>query len=364
MKKLTTKKSMTSKRLERQDEFSSYVGVDLGDKHSCLCILDRWGRIAEELRGRTTVKEFEEFFGKQPRSRVAMEAGSQSRWVCEIAKKHGHEVYVANPHKVQYISGGDDKNDPGDAYKLAELSYVRPSMLHAISHRKRQEQVHLEAIRARDLLVRSRADMINAVRGMSKAFAETLVQCSAESFTTKAAGKLPEDLRSATAPLLRVIDQLSEEVAALDQWIEHVARQQYPAYQLLERVNGVGTLTAVTYMLTLGDAGRFQRSRDVGAYLGMRPRQKDSGSSSPQLGITKTGDAYLRKLLVNCAHYMIGKFGADSDLRRFGLRLAARGGKNAKKRAAVAVARKLSVLLHRLWVSGEAYEALRNSQAA
>src|ERR1017187_4558243 len=214
MKKLTTKKSMTSKRLERQDEFSSYVGVDLGDKHSCLCILDRWGRIAAELRGRTTVKEFEEFFGKQPRSRVAMEAGSQSRWVCEIAKKHGHEVYVANPHKVQYISGGDDKNDPGDAYKLAELSYVRPSMLHAISHRKRQEQVHLEAIRARDLLVRSRADMINAVRGMSKAFAETLVQCSAESFTTKAAGKLPEALRSATAPLLRVIDQLSEEVAA------------------------------------------------------------------------------------------------------------------------------------------------------
>jgi transposase len=237
-------------------------------------------------------------------------------------------------------------------------------MLHGISHRKREEQVHLEAIRARDLLVRSRADMINAVRGMSKAFAETLVKCSAESFTTKAAGKLPEDLRTATAPLLRVIDQLSEEITELDQWIEHVARQHYPAYGLLEKVNGVGTLTALTYMLTIGDAGRFQRSREVGAYLGMRPRQKDSGSSSPQLGITKTGDAYLRKLLVNCAHYILGKFGADSDLRRFGLRLAARGGKNAKKRAAVAVARKLSVLLHRLWVSGEAYEPLRNSQAA
>jgi transposase len=163
---------------------------------------------------------------------------------------------------------------------------------------------------------------------------------------------------------LRIIDGLSEEIAELDEWIEHIARQQYPAYGLLEKVNGVGTLTALTYMLTIGDAGRFQRSREVGAYLGMRPRQKDSGSSNPQLGITKTGDAYLRKLLVNCAHYIMGKFGADSDLRRFGLRLAARGGKNAKKRAAVAVARKLSVLLHRLWVSGEAYEPLRNSQAA
>src|ERR1035441_10434524 len=211
MKKITTKKTMTSKRLERQDEFSSYLGIDLGDKHSSVCVLDRWGKIAEELRGRTTVKEFEEFFRKLPRSRVAMEAGSQSRWVSELAEKYGHEVYVANPHKVQYISGGDDKNDPGDAYKLAELSYVRPSMLHGISHRKREEE-----------------------EGQGV------------------------DLRAATAPLLRVIDQLSEEITELDQWIEHVARQHYPAYGLLEKVNGVGTLTALTYMLTIGDAGRFQ----------------------------------------------------------------------------------------------------------
>src|ERR1035438_410456 len=111
MKKITTKKTMTSKRLERQDEFSSYLGIDLGDKHSSVCVLDRWGKIAEELRGRTTVKEFEEFFRKLPRSRVAMEAGSQSRWVSELAEKYGHEVYVANPHKVQYISGGDDRSE-------------------------------------------------------------------------------------------------------------------------------------------------------------------------------------------------------------------------------------------------------------
>lgn len=364
MKKITTKKTKNSKQTKAAEEFSFFVGIDLGDKHSYLCLLDEAGKVNTELQGRTTEKEFREFFVKLPRSRVAMEAGSQSRWVSELVRECGHEVYVANPHKVQYISGRDDKNDPGDAYKLAELSCVRPSMLHPILHRKRQEQVHLESIRARDLLVRSRADMINAVRGMSKAFAETLLQCSSESFTTKAAKKLPEELRTATAPLMRIIDELSEEIAGMDQWIEHVAREQYPAYQLLEKVNGVGTLTAVTYMLTLGDAGRFERSREVGAYLGMRPRQKDSGSSSPQLGITKTGDEYLRKLLVNCAHYILGKFGADSDLRRFGLRLAARGGKNAKKRAAVAVARKLSVLLHRLWVSGEAYEPLRNSQAA
>ena len=117
-------------------------------------------------------------------------------------------------------------------------------------------------------------------------------------------------------------------------------------------------------MLTIGDPGRFEKSRMVGCFLGLRPRQKDSGESNPQLGITKAGDVYLRKTLVNCAHYILGKHGADSDLRRFGLRICERGGKNAKKRAVIAVARKLAVLLHRLWVSGEVYEPLRNSEKA
>lgn len=364
MKKITTKRTRTAKRTENHSGFTSFIGVDLGDKYSHVCVLDREGEIRSELRLRTTSQEFQKYFGAQGPSRVAVEVGSQSRWVSELIGQCGHEVHVANPHKVQYISGSNGKNDPEDAYKLAELCYVRPRLLHGIVHRKREEQVHLEMIRARDLLVRSRASLVNGVRGMSKAFAETLGKCSAESFTAKAAEKLPEALRGAAAPLLRTIDHLSEEIAALDQWIEHTARENYPAYRLLAQVNGVGSLTALTYMLTLGDAERFERSRDVGAFLGMRPRQRDSGSSAPQLGITKTGDRYLRKLLVNCAHYILGKFGADSDLRRFGLRIAARGGKNAKKRAAVAVARKLSVLLHRLWVSGEVYEPLRNSAAA
>jgi transposase len=203
---------------------------------------------------------------------------------------------------------------------------------------------------------------VNTVRGISKAFGERLAQCSTEGFSAKLSDHVPEDIRGAVAPLLETIDHLNEQIRYYDQMEEHIARQRYPKYWLLQQVNGVGVHTALTFMLTIGDAERFEKSRTVGCFLGMRPRQKDSGESKPQLGITKAGDEYLRKTLVNCAHHILGPHGKDSDLRRYGQRICQRGGKNAKKRAVVAVARKLAVLLHRLWVSGEAYEPLRNTR--
>jgi transposase len=166
------------------------------------------------------------------------------------------------------------------------------------------------------------------------------------------------------APLLETIDHLNEQIGYYDQMEEQIARERYPKYRLLEQVNGVGVHTALSFMLTIGDPERFGKSREVGSFLGMRPRKQDSGETKPQLGITKAGDVYLRKTLVNCAHHILGPHGKDSDLRRFGLRLCERGGKNAKKRAVIAVARKLGVLLHCLWITGEVYEPLRNSKQA
>jgi transposase len=132
---------------------------------------------------------------------------------------------------------------------------------------------------------------------------------------------------------------------------------------LLKQVQGVGTLIALTFVLTVEDPHRFRKSRDVGSYVGLRPKRRESGQSRPQFGISKEGDSYLRKLLVQGAHYVLGRHGQDSDLRRWGLNLAGHGGKNAKKRAVVAVARKLAVLLHKLWISGERYEPLRVNNA-
>ena len=114
-------------------------------------------------------------------------------------------------------------------------------------------------------------------------------------------------------------------------------------------------------MLTIEDPTRINKSRNVGAYLGLRPKQRQSGQRDPELRITKAGDRDLRRLLVQCSHQILGPFGKDSDLRRPGLELASRGGSTAKKKAVIAVALKLSVLLHRLWLTGEVYEPLRNA---
>jgi transposase len=162
-------------------------------------------------------------------------------------------------------------------------------------------------------------------------------------------------------PLLAGIEVLSERICEYNERIEQLAQQSYPQTALLKQVKGVGTLIALTYMLTLEDPHRFQKSRDVGCYLGLQPGRRNSGRSEPQLHISKEGDPYLRTLLVQGAQHILGPFGIDCDLRRWGLRLAERGAKSGKKRAIVATARKLAVLLHHLWVSGEAYEPLHNS---
>ena len=162
--------------------------------------------------------------------------------------------------------------------------------------------------------------------------------------------------------MLSMIEQLTKAIRAMDKEVEQWCQDRYPETALFRQVSGVGPLTALGFTLTLEDPTRFAKRRTVGAYLGLRPRQRDSGGHKPQLRITKAGDRLLRRLLVNASQYILGPFGPDTDLRRFGLRLAERGGKAAKKRAVVAVARKLSVLLHRLWITSEAYEPIGYSE--
>ena len=214
-------------------------------------------------------------------------------------------------------------------------------------------------LRAREALVRTRTVLVNHVRGAVKAVGGgRLPACSTASFARLAAPAIPDALRPALASVLETIATLSTTITAYDRRIEQMAASRYPVTAQLRQVAGVGPLTALCYVLTLEDPARFRSSRVVGSYLGLRPRRGDSGQRITQLGITKAGDGQLRRLLVSSAQYILGPFGPDADLRRWGESLAARGGKNAKKRAVVAVARKLAVLLHRLWATGLVYEPL------
>src|SRR2546426_689927 len=206
--------------------------------------------------------------------------------------------------------------------------------------------------------------LVNAARGLVKSYGERLPKCGTQQVSGKLAEGLSAELREVLEPLLREVESLNERIQEYDERMEKIAKEVYPEVSLLKQVKGVGTQIALTYVLTIEDPYRFPKSRAVGCFLGLRPGRRNSGESEPQKKISKEGDRYLRTMMVQGAHYILGPFGEDSDLRRWGLKLAERGGKNAKKRAVVAVARKLAVLLHRLWVSGEVYEPLRNSQKA
>jgi len=340
------------------------IGMDLGDKTSRYCVLGNTGEVVSEGSVPTTKKGMAEQFQKRARCRVAIEVGTHSPWISGLLSHLGFEVIVANARQVQLISASSRKNDKMDARLLARLARMDPQLLRPIRHRSEQAQADLMTIRIRAALVEARTGLVNAARGFAKALGERLPSCDTDSMGVEKLDALPATVQPRLRPLLEQIETLTEQIHKLDTSLEQIAQIQYPETELLRQVSGVGTLIALTFVLTIEDRGRFQKSRDVGCYVGLRPQQSESGQSRPQLRITKEGDRYLRTLLVQGAHCILSRRSPDTDLKRWGLKLAERGGKNAKKRALVAVARKLAVLLHRLWVCGEVYEPLRNSQAA
>jgi transposase len=349
------------RRARAAKEVSCYVGMDLGDKKSNYCFLDVNGDIFAEGALSTTQAELTELYSSIPKCRIAIEVGTHSPWIYTLLKNHGHEVIVANPRKVEAIHKNKRKNDKIDARTLARLVRADPELLYPIQHRGDRARQDLVLLRARDGLISARTKLINCVRGQVKSVGGRLPSCSAESFHYTVVEKLPECVKESLLPLVVQIGEMSQRIRAFDAQVVRLSEQKYPETERLQQVRGVGPITSLTYILTLEKPERFEKSRDVGSYLGLVPRQDESGETSKQLRITKTGDRMLRQLLVSCGQYILGPFGEDCDLQRFGLKLAERGGRNAKKRAVVAVARKLAVLLHRLWLTGEKYEPLHNA---
>ena len=361
MKKIST---VEVERIQIFKEHQLTIGLDLGDRWSFYCVLDEGGKIILEQRVATTPEAMKQTFGKIPRSLIALETGTHSPWVSRLLTELGHEVIVAHAQKVELITKSNRKDDRHDARTLARLARIDPELLGPVRHRSAKAQIHLTVIRARAELVSARTALVNAARGLVKSFGERLPKCGTYQVNEKLAEGMSAELRDVLVPLLREVESLSERIKEYDEQMEKIAKEVYPEVSVLKQVKGVGTQIALTYILTIEDPYRFAKSREVGCFLGLRPGRRNSGESEPQKKISKEGDRYLRTMMVQGAHYILGPFGQDSDLRRWGLKLAERGGKNAKKRAVVAVARKLAVLLHKLWVSGEVYEPLRNNRKA
>jgi len=339
------------------------VGIDIGDRYSKICVVDEEDGeivVVEETKIRTNKTAVNRYFALREPMVVAMEVGTHSTWMSRLISKLGHEVIVANARKLQFIFANEHKNDDVDAEMLARVARLDRKLLFPIEHRPEADSVAMAFVRSRDALIRTRTSLVTHVRGVIKSNGERLPTCAAARFH-KLADLLPMALRDALGPVMESIEALNERIRELDQRIAQVAKESYPETEILRQVHGVGPITALTFILVIADPERFSRNRKVGAYVGLAPKSDQSGESNPQLSISKTGNPYLRRLLVQASHHIMGPFGYDSDLRRHGLKIAERGGKRAKKRAVVAVARKLSVLLIALLKTGEEYEPLRRA---
>ncbi len=346
-----------------RDRNAVFVGCDLSDKLTEICVVDHTGGVIASKRVRTTKPALVQALEKYRRARVVVEAGTHSRWVEEALSSAGHQVVVANPRQIQLIWGRRKKTDRSDAMLLARLARVDVTLLAPVQHRSRGAQVDLASLRSRDILVSVRTKLVNHVRGLLKQFGVRVESCSTAAFANRADEAVPAELRPALVPVLEALRKVTEQIAIHDRQVDQLAAV-CPTTTRLAEVDGVGAITALAFKLTIDDPTKFKKSRIVPAFLGLVPAKDQSGDSDPQKGISKAGNRFLRRLLVQCAHRLLGAFGADCDLRRWGLKLCERGGPAGKKRAIVAVARKLAVVLHRIWVSGRPYDPHFNERAA
>lgn len=341
------------------------IGIDLGDRKHSACVLSAGGEILAETEITNTRECLTVFAQRYPGATFVMETGTHSPWVSRLLEALGHTVHVGNARKLRAISTSATKSDQEDARMLARLGRADPKLLSPVKHRSESAQRALVRLKVREALVRSRVNTMNTVRFLVKSLGVQVPRgVKATAFVRQFRARTDAATTALVEPLLQTLDALNERIKQLDRELTVMADEHYPATRRLRQVPGVGPLTALGFVLTVEDPGRFPDTREVGAYLGLVPRRDQSGMTDKQLPITKRGNVQLRCLLVNCAHYILGPFGPPSHLRAAGERIAARGGKSAKKRAVIAVARKLAVTLLALWKSGAEYQPQPLSQAA
>jgi len=317
------------------------VGIDLGDLKHAICVLDAEGVVVEERTMTNHRDSFRRLAKKYPEARVALEVGMHSPWISRFLSDLGMEVLVANARKMRAIYQNTRKSDEADAKILARIGRFDPELLYPIQHVSEECQRDLLQVKLRDNLVRQRVDIISAIRFTLKSMGIRLPSPNTNCFAKRARTLLEDQPETLVLiePSLRVLDTMKEQIRELDHAIEKLCEEKYPETKLLRNIRGVGAITALSFVLTIGDRNRFERPRDVGAFLGLVPR----------------------RLLVGSAQYLLGPFGEDCDLQRQGLKLAERGGRGAKKKAVVATARKLAVVMMTIWRDESIYQPLRKT---
>jgi transposase len=339
-----------------------FIGMDVGGERSQVCAVNEAGQVVWEREIRTVRREVERAFRGHPKSRVCLEVGGSSAWISRLLKEMGHEVVACNPRRLRLIAESTLKCDRLDAEvlaRLARLSGLDGKLVPGVYQRSEATQFVRSFLKVRRALVRNRTSAANAARGLSRSLGHVLPSVKPERLTQRVQkATLPEAVTSMVGPLLVTVEQLSEQIAVLDEQVAMLGAKN-PVVKRLQTIDGIGPLTSLAFVSCIEDPTRFGRSRDVGAYLGLRPVLRQSGGQRHQGAITKEGDPELRALLVQAAHALMHAKRA-SDLKTWARGLAKRVG---KKKAIIALARKLAVLMHRLWVRNESFEPQRANQA-
>ena len=334
--------------VSRQQE-KIYFGLDISQKTIEIFALKgekgvSFGKIPNTPKGLT------EFFDKvsvPPETiTIALETGTHSAWISRQLEERGYEVIVAHARDLAFIYKGDKKSDRIDAEKLARVARADKKLLHPVKLMDVKRQEDLLTIKARDLLVKEKTCIINAIRGFLRSLGIDDTQYSSETIN-QIYDELPKKLKQNLRGLFETLTSINTNIKNYDKRIAKISKD-YPETETLQQIKGVGPLIALSFALIIGDANRFT-SRECSSYTGLAPKRDQSGDVDKQLGISKCGNKLLRRLLVQGAQYIMGPFGEDCDLRDFGKRIAQRGGGIARKKAKVAVARKLAITMLALW---------------
>lgn len=329
-----------------------YCGIDLHQNETEICVLDNEGALVERARIKTSRETLKRRFNGQSPMKVAMEAGGSSPWVSRLVESMGHDVVVCAPRRVRLIAESTMKTDEIDAEVLARLVRVDEGFLGRVTHRSESAQLQRGLMTSRTALVNARSKWVHSARGILRSFGFRVPGgCTSRFHQRCAKVEMPDHLRAVVQPLLNQIEQVSLEIQALNERLEDIAANN-PVAQHLQAVPGVGTIVALYFVFSIDDPDRFQRSRDVAAFFGLRPTIRGSADVCHYGRITKEGDPEMRRLLIQAAHGMINSR-KTCALQQWALNLAARRG---KKKALVALARKIAVLLHHLWVTGEVFQ--------
>ena len=331
-------------------EYYTTIGVDVSDKTSKICVMTKDGgkrRVIVETTCPTTRGGFSECFSKFDRAwPVVFETGAHCRWMKAHFESMGFKAIVANPAEVKLITESNAKSDRSDARKLARIALADIELLKPVRLRDEKHQHMLRLHEARQLLMRFRSSMICQMRSFAKSCGFRLPDCATEWFHEIDKSKWTDDYEQTVWPVLHVIETVNQKIAAYDTMIEKLANTPVFKAQVerAKEVYGVGTVGATVVVAAIdGDPERFKHARDVGPYFGQVPKTFQSGQSDPQLGMTKAGNDLVRKVLTECAHVVMKSSAKDTDLKLKGLKIAARGGRIAKKKAIGAVARGLAV---------------------